>query len=67
MYVAFYDNNTIVDDENEETKRLFCCKCTQTLGAVRSDWLQDNSTYQGIYIHNIYTVNSTWADITYEA
>lgn len=26
----------------------FCCKCSNSFGSVRYDWLQANSTYQGI-------------------
>lgn len=26
----------------------FCCKCSKSFGAVRYDWLQTNSSYQGI-------------------
>ena len=33
----------------------FCCKCTNTFGGVRYDWLQANSTYVG---------RTTWNGIT---
>ncbi len=29
------------------TKR-FCCKCSNSFGSIRYDWLKENSTYVGI-------------------
>ncbi len=28
--------------------KSFCCKCSKSFGAVRYDWLKENSTYVGI-------------------
>jgi hypothetical protein len=26
----------------------FCCKCTKSFGAIKYDWLKENSTYVGV-------------------
>jgi len=36
----------------EYPKHSWCCKCENKFGAIRSDWLKTNSTYQGIETMN---------------
>ena len=32
----------------EYPTKNFCCKCSKSFGAIKYDWLKDNSTYVGI-------------------
>lgn len=36
----------------EYPQHKWCCKCENSFGAIRSDWLKDNSTYKGVDIVN---------------
>jgi len=41
----------------EYPKDNFCCKCTNSFGYIKPDWLQENSTYNGTTTINGVTVD----------